>query len=72
MVGESNSNIFLKSVNMTQLTQENFLLDLINCSDTFLQATVGRQTDLEVVLQCLRGENASVNVSQEAADIMVT
>nr|XP_011466332.1 PREDICTED: sugar transporter ERD6-like 17 isoform X1 [Fragaria vesca subsp. vesca] len=33
-------------------------------------ATVGRQTDLEVVLQCLRGENASVNVSQEAADIM--
>ncbi|XP_050381231.1 sugar transporter ESL1-like isoform X3 [Argentina anserina] len=31
-------------------------------------ARAGRKTDLEVVLQCLRGENASV--SQEAADIM--
>ncbi|KAM5561363.1 sugar transporter ESL1-like [Rosa sericea] len=31
-------------------------------------AKVGRQTDLEAVLQCLRGKN--VSVSQEAADIM--
>ena len=35
-----------------------------------VQATIGKEKELEAALQCLRGTN--VDISQEAADIIVT
>lgn len=66
MAGESNSTSLLEMLLKKTFNMNSHIIDIYIC----LQAKIGRQTDLEAVLQRLRGNNACV--SQEAADIMVT